>query len=83
YKDTSRHIGIFPNGELETKKMSLNGNWKYAIQNDEPPAVGTYQASYQPFGDLWLNFSHTASIRNYKRELDISNSVATTSYSTN
>ena len=83
YKDTSRHIGIFPYGEEETKKLSLNGNWKYAIQNDEPPAVGTYQASYQPFGDLWLNFNQTASISNYKRELDISNAVATTSYSTN
>ena len=83
YKDTSRHIGIYPDGEPETKKLSLNGNWKFAIQNDEPPEVGTYQASYQPFGDLWLNFNHTASISNYKRDLDISNAVATTSYSTN
>ena len=83
YKDTSRHIGIFPDGEPETKKLSLNGSWKYAIQNDEPPEVGTYQASYQPFGDLWLNFNHTGSIINYKRELDITNAVATTSYSTN
>ena len=83
YKDTSRHIGIFPDGEPETKMLSLNRNWKYAIQNDEPPEVGTYQASYQPFGDLWLNFNQTGSISNYKRELDISNAVATTTYSAN
>ena len=82
YKDTVRHIGIYPAGN-EAEKISLNGDWKYFIQNDEPPAVGAYQASYQPFGDLWLNFKNTSSTTDYKRELDIANAVATTSYSVN
>lgn len=82
YKDTTRHIGIYPKGE-EATKISLNGQWKYFIQNDEPPAIGVYQASYQPFGDIWLSFANTSSATNYKRELDISNAVSTTSYTLN
>ena len=82
YKDTVRHIGIYPAGD-DAQKISLNGQWKYFIQNDEPPAVGAYQASYQPFGDLGLNFGNTSSATGYKRELDIANAVANTSYSVN
>jgi len=82
YKDTARHIGVYPVGD-EAAKISLNGQWKYFIQNDEPPAVGAYQAVYQPFGDLFLQFTNTASATNYRRELDISNAVAATSYSLN
>jgi alpha-L-fucosidase 2 len=79
YKDTSRHIGIYPKGK-EAEKISLVKKWKYFIQDDEPPAVPHYQADYQPFGDVWLNFKN-ADATNYKRELDISNAIATTSYS--
>jgi alpha-L-fucosidase 2 len=68
YKDTSRHIGVYPVGD-ETAKISLNGQWKYLVQNDEPPAVGVYQASYQPFGDLFLAFKNTEQATNYKRTL--------------
>ncbi len=82
YKDTARHIGVYPAGD-EAAKISLKGQWKYFIQNDEPPAVGVYQASYQPFGDLFLQFNNTASATNYRRELDISNAVAATTYSLN
>ena len=80
YKDTARHIGIYPEGD-EAEKISLNGEWKYFVLNDDPPPVGKYQADYQPFGDLRLNFSHTTSVTNYRREMDISNAIATTSYS--
>lgn len=78
YKDTTRHIGIYPVAN-EKAKLSLNGEWRYFIQDNDPPPVGEYQASYQPFGDLWLKFDHTE-ISNYRRELDISNAVAATSY---
>ncbi|WP_462254601.1 glycoside hydrolase family 95 protein [Ferruginibacter sp.] len=82
YKDTARHIGIYPVGN-EAEKISLDGQWKYFIQNDEPPAVAVYQASYQPFGDLFLQFKNVDNAANYKRALDISNAIATTSYSLN
>ena len=82
YKDTTKHIGIYPVGE-ESSKISLNGRWKYFIQDDNPPPVGVYQASYQPFGDLFLIFKNTKQVTNYRRELNLENAIATTSYSLN
>ncbi|MBK6936880.1 MAG: glycoside hydrolase N-terminal domain-containing protein [Chitinophagaceae bacterium] len=82
YKDTANHIGIYP-ANNEAAKISLNGQWKYFIVDDNPPPVGAYQASYQPFGDLNLLFANTIGATNYRRELDISNAVAATSYSLN
>ena len=82
YKDTALHIGLFPVGD-HLNKISLNGQWKYFIQNDDPPTVGSYQASYQPFGDLNLQFKDTANYINYKRSLDLKNAIATTSYTAN
>jgi alpha-L-fucosidase 2 len=82
YKDTIKYIGIYPVTN-EAAKISLNGQWKYFIQDDNPPPVGAYQASYQPFGDLNLIFSNTTGATNYKRELDLSNAIAAISYSIN
>ena len=82
YKDTTQHIGFYPQGE-EQNKIPLTSNWKYFIQNDEPPPVPRYQADYQPFGDLWLNFNNTANASNYNRELDLNKATAATSYSLN
>ncbi len=78
YKDTTRHIGVYPVGK-EKAKLSLNGEWRYFIQDNDPPPVGAYQESYQPFGDLRLSFDHP-SVTDYRRELDISNAIATTTY---
>lgn len=82
YKDTTRYIGIYPINE-ESAKISLNGQWKYLIQDDSPPPVGVYQASYQPFGDLFLNFKHSEQATAYRRELNLENAISTTSYSSN
>lgn len=82
YKDTTNHIGIYPVND-EKAKISLNGQWKFWVVDDNPPPVGTYQADYQPFGDLNLQFSNTTGCSNYKRQLDISNALSTTSYSLN
>ena len=79
YKDTSIHIGIYPEGK-EKEKIPLEGQWKYFVVNDNPPPVGVYQASYQPFGDLYLLFPHQGAVSNYRRELDISTAIAATSY---
>lgn len=83
YKDTSRHIGLYPKGELGREMISLVKTWKYHIQNDEPPAVPRYQADYQPFGDLWLHFNESNGASALKRELDLDQSIARTVYSAN
>jgi alpha-L-fucosidase 2 len=82
YKDTAIHTGVYPINK-EKEKISLNGQWKYFVLNDNPPPVGTYQADYQPFGDLNLQFANTTGFTNYKRELDIANAIAATSYTVN
>ncbi len=82
YKDTARHIGIYPKGE-ESRKLSLNGTWRYWVQNDTPPAVPHYQADYQPFGDLFLHFPNTANATDYRRELDLATAVVRTAYTVN
>lgn len=83
YKDTTRHIGVYPEGADISKGISLVKPWKYKIQNDEPPAVAKFQADYQPFGDLYLNFKGTSSATNYKRELDLNTAISKTSYTLN
>ena len=80
YKDTTKHIGIYPVGLSVQQGISLVKNWKYKIQDQNPPAVAQYQASYQPFGDLYLNFSHQGKISHYKRSLDLATAVAETHY---
>lgn len=80
YKDTSKHIAIYPVGGSLQNAISLTKLWKYQIQNDDPPAVPHYQADYQPFGDLWLNFKPGVTT-GYHRELDISNAISRTTYS--
>ena len=82
YKDTTIHTGIYP-ANNPAAKISLNGQWKYLVLNDNPPPVGTYQASYQPFGDLYLRFPGSNGSVSYKRDLDIASAVASTSYSLN
>lgn len=73
-------ISIFPEGEAREKGVNLDGAWKYQVQDDDPPAVPRYEAAYQPFGDLWLDFEGHEGATNYHRELDISNAVARVSY---
>lgn len=80
YKDTTKKIGIYPVGSKVEQGISLVKPWKYKIQNQSPPAVAQYQASYQPFGDLNLTFQHKASVTQYKRSLDLTTAIARTNY---
>jgi len=54
--------------------------WKYKIQDEDPPIVPAYQAEYQPFGDLYWEFAGADSGVHYRRQLDIGDAVAGTSY---
>jgi alpha-L-fucosidase 2 len=84
YKDTNRPIAIYPEGDKPENGISLVKEWKYKIQNDEPPMVPQFQASYQAFGDLQLNFKNHNSIpANYKRKLDLNTAVSSTTYTLN
>jgi alpha-L-fucosidase 2 len=73
---------LYPAGEPK-KTLHLPSTWKYWIQDDRPPPFPQYEASYQPFGDCWLQFTEQGPVTNYKRELDIDNAIAKTSYLSN
>lgn len=81
YKDTSRPLMVYPKTGSEKDAVKLNRSWRYMIQDDNPPLVGAYQASYQPFGDIMLTFPDASTgVSNYKRELDLSTAITKTSY---
>src|SRR5690606_12334504 len=83
YKDTSVPFAIFPDGGSHASGFALPTQWKYFVQDDNAPAVSRYQADYQPFADLTLHFEGHDSVSDYRRELDISKAVASTSYISN
>lgn len=84
YKDTSRPLMVYPQGSSEKQSVKLSRSWKYMIQDDDPPLVGAYQASYQPFGDIMLSFpGGSTSVSDYKRELDLTTAISKTTYVSN
>lgn len=77
YKDSKQGIGL---KNQSGKMISLNGQWKYKIQDQNSPKIGTYQASYQPFGTLNLQFDHEQAT-SYSRILDLKKGEVRVSYS--
>jgi alpha-L-fucosidase 2 len=82
-KEKRKIFTIYTKGAKVDYGINLPYTWKYYIQNNRPPQYPQYQASYQPFGDVFFKFNHTENSTNYKRTLDISNAIATVSYSNN
>jgi len=81
YKDVTRPLMVYPQGTSEVQALKLSKTWKYKIQDDNPPLVGAYQASYQPFGDIMLTFpAYRSKVSAYKRELDLSTAISRTTY---
>ncbi len=82
-KEKRKIFVVYPKGETTDKGIELSRTWKYFVQDDNPPQYPQYQASYQPFGDLFFTFTNQSNITNYKRDLDISNAISTVSYTSN
>jgi alpha-L-fucosidase 2 len=72
-------FAVYPEVAKPENGIILKRGWKYWIQNMEPPAHPAYNADYQPFADLFLEF-RKGEISNYRRELDISNALSKTTY---
>jgi alpha-L-fucosidase 2 len=71
---------VYPKGGNNQEGISLEKVWKYKVQNDNPPRFPHYNASYQPFADLWLTFPDSNSIIHYKRSLNLNDAICGTSY---
>ncbi|MDR6944014.1 glycoside hydrolase family 95 protein [Mucilaginibacter pocheonensis] len=75
-------FAVYPEGENPENGVLLKSQWKYWIQDDNPPSYPRYNADYQPFADVYLQFPKQA-VTDYMRDLDISNATAHVSYKAN
>ncbi|MBJ6110447.1 glycoside hydrolase N-terminal domain-containing protein [Hymenobacter sp. BT523] len=74
---------VYPESAAPETGVALSPDWQYWVQDANPPLTPSYQASYQPFGDLWLDFPQAGPATGYRRELDIRQAVAQTTYRQN
>jgi alpha-L-fucosidase 2 len=58
------------------RRLLREGNHREAQRLVESDMNGKYNQSYQPFGDLSLEFPATAKATNYRRDLDLAEAVA-------
>jgi len=79
-KEKRKIFVVYPKGGTAEKGIELSRTWKYFIQDNNPPQYPQYQASYQPFGDIFFQFPNRLNINNYVRELNLANAISTVSY---
>lgn len=65
------------------RKLILGEKYAEAEKLIQDNMLGEYNESYLPLGDLYFDFHHKENGLNYKRILDIDNSIATVSYEIN
>lgn len=70
----------YPEGADPATGVALNPAWTYWVQDQNPPLTPSFQASYQPFGDVLLDFPEHNSAAGYLRRLDIGQAEALTQY---
>ncbi|MGQ1948459.1 glycosyl hydrolase family 95 catalytic domain-containing protein [Geofilum sp. OHC36d9] len=58
----------------------VEGAWKYRVIDHKPPYYPQYQANYQPFGDLMIQFPGHENYTNYRRSLNLNDALAYVSY---
>jgi len=75
-----RHIDIDVAGNLEeVRRLMKEGNWR-KVNELVGKWSGRCQPCYQPFGDLYVEFSHGEEISNYRRALDLSTAICKTTF---
>lgn len=82
-KEERKVFVIYSNEQSPEQGIALPLKWKYFIQDQNPPTVPQYQASYQPFGDLYISMKGVENSTQYKRDLNLSNAIAHTSFVSN
>ena len=63
------------------KKLIKQNDFQKVNEIVKEEWLGRAQPTYQPFGNLFIEFSHSENVSDYKRELDISQAITRTSYS--
>ncbi|WP_234122784.1 glycoside hydrolase family 95 protein [Clostridium hydrogenum] len=66
----------------KARQMIIKEEYEEAEKLIQDNMLGEYNESYLPLGDLLLDFHHSKEVLNYKRILEIDNSIATITYET-
>lgn len=82
-KEERKIFVVYPVDQSPEQGIELPLVWKYFVQQQNPPTVPQYQASYQPFGDLYFTMKTAAPISQYQRSLDLNTAIAHTEYLAN
>ncbi|GAB4021347.1 glycoside hydrolase family 95 protein [Spirosoma koreense] len=69
FKDVDQ---LFKEGKYNEAQTIVDAEW-----------LGRNHQDYQPLGDLWMKFTHTGSVTNYRRSLDLSTAVSRVEYVVN
>lgn len=80
YRHAGKRMCVYPKGGNYQQGINLEKVWKSKVQNDSPPRFPHYNASYQPFADLWLTFPDSNAVTHYKRSLNLHDAICATSY---
>jgi alpha-L-fucosidase 2 len=69
----------------EVQRLIFAGKYREATALTEEKLLGRpkFQASFQPLGDLWVEFPEHVNVTNYRRELDLDRAVHTVRYTAN
>jgi alpha-L-fucosidase 2 len=70
----------YPEGADPASGAALNPTWQYWVQDRQPPLYPSFQASYQPFGDLLLDFPAAGAVTQYQRRLDLQRATVATTF---
>lgn len=79
--DPEYKINIKPVDFNHVSNLIKKGKNNEADKFIEKNWLGVWSQSYQPLGDLYLDFNHADTIINYKRSLNLENALAKVSYS--
>ena len=79
-KGNQKTFILYPEGGRINEGIELKPTWRYWIQDSNPPIFPQYEASYQPFGDVWMTFNNQKEISDYRRQLDLTNAISSVSY---
>ena len=73
----------YPTDKTPQAGVNISRTWKFRIQDDNPPAYPQYEASYQPFGDIFIKDEGRLAggeVKDYRRSLDIRNALSVVTY---
>jgi len=80
YKTLPKVRALLAQGKLEEADKLASAEMPGIIHEKKENTPSSDFGAQQPMGDLYISVSHTGEVKNYRRELDISNATGKVSY---